>query len=130
MSIDPESASTDSSKSNNNDVLPHVRSSQLLLQDAALNVRHAVPVVTKEDNLKKKLVDWQKKTGVTCITKFSDGREILDGFLPCLRWMRIYDKSYLVQDVIAGLTVGVMIIPQVSLVSYLFCSLSYICVWL
>ena len=95
----------------------HKSSSAELLQDSALNVRHAVPRSSNDvRDTMKKFSDWQKKTGVSCVTKFSDAREVLDGFLPCLRWMRSYDiQSYLMQDIIAGFTVGVMIIPQVCL---------------
>jgi len=82
-----------------------------LLQDAALNVRHEVPRTTAVKS-KDKFDNWKKKSTVSCVTKFSDTREVIDSFLPCLRWMRVYDKSFLSQDIIAGLTVGVMIIPQ------------------
>ena len=33
-------------------------------------------------------------------------------FVPALKWMRTYDKGNLKYDVLAGLTVGVMIVPQ------------------
>jgi len=35
-------------------------------------------------------------------------------FLPCYRWIRSYDwKEYLQPDLMSGITVGVMLVPQV-----------------
>ncbi|KAJ6311655.1 hypothetical protein OIU77_013418 [Salix suchowensis] len=37
----------------------------------------------------------------------------IDTFLPCCRWIRTYKwREYLQPDLMAGLTVGVMLIPQ------------------
>lgn len=39
----------------------------------------------------------------------------IDYFLPCSRWIRTYNwREYLQPDVIAGVTVGVMLVPQVE----------------
>ena len=41
--------------------------------------------------------------------------EWIQFFLPCVRWMRIYDwRSDLKLDIMAGLTVGTMLVPQVK----------------
>lgn len=39
-------------------------------------------------------------------------RPPLDRFLPCLRWVRGYDREQLTGDLRAGATVGVLLIPQ------------------
>jgi len=40
--------------------------------------------------------------------------EWLEFFLPCLRWIRIYKwREYFQVDLMAGITVGVMLVPQV-----------------
>jgi sulfate transporter 4 len=39
----------------------------------------------------------------------------LEFFLPCLRWIRIYKwREYFQVDLMAGITVGVMLVPQVT----------------
>ncbi|KAL9226094.1 hypothetical protein vseg_001944 [Gypsophila vaccaria] len=39
--------------------------------------------------------------------------EWISMFLPCFRWMRSYDRrEYLQNDLLAGITVGVMLVPQ------------------
>lgn len=41
--------------------------------------------------------------------------EWVDLFLPCARWIRSYRvKDYLQVDLMAGITVGVMLVPQVA----------------
>lgn len=43
----------------------------------------------------------------------TDRQQLCEVLLPCWRWMRSYDfRNTFMSDVIAGLTVGVMIIPQ------------------
>jgi len=40
--------------------------------------------------------------------------EWIEFFLPCLRWIRIYNwREYFQVDLMAGITVGVMLVPQV-----------------
>lgn len=40
--------------------------------------------------------------------------EWLEFFLPCLRWIRVYKwREYFQVDLMAGITVGVMLVPQV-----------------
>lgn len=39
-------------------------------------------------------------------------RDSLLGFLPCLRWLRSYQTSFLYGDLVGGLTVGIMNVPQ------------------
>jgi len=40
----------------------------------------------------------------------------IDTFLPCYRWIRTYKwREYLQPDLMAGLTVGIMLVPQVIL---------------
>lgn len=49
----------------------------------------------------------------------------VDVFLPCSRWVRTYRwREYLQVDLAAGLTVGVMLVPQVHFVSNFSCLLS------
>lgn len=40
--------------------------------------------------------------------------EWIDFFFPCSRWMRTYKvNEYLQPDLMAGITVGIMLVPQV-----------------
>ena len=42
--------------------------------------------------------------------------EWIQFFFPCVRWMRIYDwRADLKLDIMAGLTVGTMLVPQVKI---------------
>jgi sulfate transporter 4 len=44
--------------------------------------------------------------------------EWLELFLPCFRWIRTYKwREYLQVDLMAGITVGVMLVPQVCLLN-------------
>lgn len=45
----------------------------------------------------------------------------IENILPCLRWMREYKLQKLWSDLIAGLTVGVMIVPQSELFLHFAC---------
>lgn len=51
---------------------------------------------------------WRSKVGsMTAV-------ELLELLLPCIRWIRTYLwREYLRMDLVAGVTVGVMLIPQV-----------------
>ncbi|PNW70519.1 hypothetical protein CHLRE_17g723350v5 [Chlamydomonas reinhardtii] len=33
-------------------------------------------------------------------------------FIPCVRWLRTYRRSYLLNDIVAGISVGFMVVPQ------------------
>jgi len=47
--------------------------------------------------------------------------EWMEMMLPCSRWIRTYQWSeYLQVDIIAGITVGVMLVPQVRIYAGLF----------
>lgn len=37
---------------------------------------------------------------------------LAEGLLPCLSWLRIYDWANVHKDLVAGLTVGIMLVPQ------------------
>ncbi|KAG1365751.1 putative sulfate transporter 4.1, chloroplastic [Cocos nucifera] len=52
---------------------------------------------------------WRSKAGsMTAV-------ELLELLLPCIRWIRTYRwREYLQMDLVAGVTVGVMLIPQFS----------------
>lgn len=51
--------------------------------------------------------------------------EWIEMFVPCYRWIRIYNwNDYLQADLMAGVTVGVMLVPQV----YLSITIMYMCV--
>jgi len=82
-----------------------------LLEDIALNVKHEVPRPESADS-KQLWANWKDKTTSSCMAKVTDSQYVLESVLPCIKWMRSYDKSNLSTDIIAGLTVGIMIIPQ------------------
>jgi hypothetical protein len=44
-----------------------------------------------------------------------DWRDLLERLVPAVRWLRTYDvRNYLKVDLIAGITVGTMLVPQVK----------------
>jgi hypothetical protein len=44
-----------------------------------------------------------------------DWRHLLERIVPAVRWLRTYDvRNYLKVDLIAGITVGTMLVPQVK----------------
>jgi hypothetical protein len=44
-----------------------------------------------------------------------DWRHLLERLVPAVRWLRTYDvRNYLKADLIAGITVGTMLVPQVK----------------
>ena len=65
---------------------------------------------TKEPLLSDKMSKWvsKKATGCTCSGL---GRRLLS-FFPFLFWLPQYKRSYIVKDLVAGLTLGVFQIPQ------------------
>ena len=94
---------------------------EALLVDAAKNTHHPVPAelpdkVPQDHNsthhsiVPVGLKKWTAKN--TTVKK----RSILDwssSLLPCIRWLRTYKYSdNLISDICAGLTVGIMIVPQ------------------
>lgn len=55
--------------------------------------------------------------------------EWIEMFVPCYRWIRIYDwNEYLQADLMAGITVGVMLVPQVYLSIIII--IMYMCVFI
>lgn len=61
--------------------------------------------VSMKDQVKRKLS--------RCSCSKRDVRKMMQGFFPILRWLPQYDvKKDLVGDIMAGLTVGVMRLPQ------------------
>lgn len=53
-------------------------------------------------------------------------KEWIELFFPCYRWMRTYKvREYLQSDLMAGITVGIMLVPQI-LVSSLYLSTPYL----
>lgn len=112
---DPSTASSvsnEDSLSNGNKLSPDKRSiSAEHIQDAFLGVKHDVPQPAAVAS-KDKFGDWKRKTQTTCISKWSDVDQLSESLFPFLKWLKTYDRSDLAQDIIAGLTVGVMIIPQ------------------
>lgn len=47
-------------------------------------------------------------------------KEWIELFFPCYRWMRTYKvREYLQPDLMAGITVGIMLVPQVYFFHYL-----------
>ncbi|GKY99554.1 hypothetical protein MPSEU_000909700 [Mayamaea pseudoterrestris] len=107
------SGSDDSSSNlrNRGTVSKHRAQLDKLEGDASHSVAHAIPEITK----KERLDTWDMaKTTITNFTKPPQSPEEWISFLfPAYRWLKVYDvKSDLSKDLIAGLTVGVMVIPQ------------------
>jgi len=110
---DPSTASSASNESSSGQGLSANKRSISAehLQDAFLGVKHDVPHPTRVDS-KDKFGDWKRKTQTTCVSKWSDVDQVIESMFPFLKWLKVYDRSNLSQDIIAGLTVGIMIIPQ------------------
>jgi len=82
----------------------------VIAEDAKQNTIHKVPSSTHAPHLNF----WEKRR-----SQFKDevstrsACDWISSFIPMVKWIREYDvKGTLVQDVIAGLTVGVMVVPQ------------------
>ena len=107
------SGSDDSSANalrNRGNVSKHRQALEKLETDAGHKVSHDVPKVNKE-----RLDKWDMlQTTVTNFTKPPQSPdEWISFLLPAWRWLKVYDiKNSLAKDVIAGLSVGVMVIPQ------------------
>lgn len=53
-------------------------------------------------------------------------KEWIELFFPCYRWMRTYKvREYLQPDLMAGITVGIMLVPQVYIYIYFHYLLNY-----
>jgi len=87
----------------------HRRQLNRIAQDGIQSIRHQVPdrFSRTGPDTKKILQSYQDDLhGRTC-------GEWLETLLPCYKWLKSYQwRSTLPQDVIAGCTVGAMIIPQ------------------
>ncbi|KAI5081938.1 hypothetical protein GOP47_0001681 [Adiantum capillus-veneris] len=79
-------------------------------QSSSVRVKRVLPlqrptdegVEQSKESLKKWRLSWP-----------SSWIEWLQIFIPCVRWLRTYDfRSYLKTDLMAGITVGTMLVPQ------------------
>lgn len=97
-------------QSANEKILNHHR----IAEDAKKDTRYLIPDRSSQLNHAPTLTFWQKrKTYVKDEVTTRTTCDWISTFLPVAKWIRTYDvKTNLIQDVIAGLTVGVMIIPQ------------------
>jgi sulfate transporter 4 len=88
----------------------HRRNLNRIAEDAAQNKRHLVP-----DRREAKSGYVGKKTVETYCNTMSQKsfREWAETLLPMYKWLKVYNwKTTLLTDVIAGCTVGVMVVPQ------------------
>lgn len=84
--------------------------SRHLQKDGRKNVVHPVGRPRLESNTQR-YQSWSRKVKESYASKTA--RDWLNTLLPITKWIQTYDyKNNLVTDVLSGLTVGVMIIPQ------------------
>lgn len=98
---------------NNSDyVSVHRRHLNRITQDGLQSVRHQVPDrFSRTGPDTKKILHSYKEN----LHHRSCG-EWVETFLPCYKWLQTYQwKSTLPKDIVAGITVGAMIVPQVCL---------------
>jgi len=91
-------------------VTTHRKTLDYITSDSFQNKRHHVP-----DQKRPRSSTWsQKRVGALHSTwKSRTKSEWLEIFLPMCKWLKVYEwKENLLQDIIAGCTVGVMIVPQ------------------
>lgn len=91
-------------------VTTHRRTLDYIQTDSLENTRYPVPdqkYHSRTNGLQKALADLQADM------KARTGPEWLEMFLPMVKWLKAYKwKENVVKDIIAGCTVGVMIVPQ------------------
>jgi high affinity sulfate transporter 1 len=88
----------------------HRRNLNRITEDAAQGVKYTVP-----DKKAAEVKNWRQKAGEKIEERYhSRSRdEWIGTFLPCYQWLRVYDwRTKLFTDVLAGITVGVMVVPQ------------------
>lgn len=97
----------------------HRRELDRIRDDALHNRVYSVPhyrdsVAEEEEHRRSKRNCLQKMASqVNQNVQKTSCNDVVEYFLPSWRWMRIYKwRSTLLTDVIAGLTVGVMVVPQ------------------
>lgn len=96
---------------NRGNLTKHRAQLEKLESDLTHSLVHPVPEVPKKERLDK----WDMlQTTVTNFTRPpQSGQEWIEFFIPAYRWLKVYDfKNFFVKDLIAGLTVGVMVVPQ------------------
>lgn len=111
--IDSKSKIEDEDTSHSLPIIDCASSNNLrrLLKDAAKNTRHSVQVQASPHSNTRVVKNWTSKT--TSSLKDRDLLEWSSTLLPCVRWLRSYKYSEnLITDICAGLTVGIMIVPQ------------------
>ena len=67
-----------------------------------------------------------------CFPYYFEGTWLLDKF-PCIKWIVRYNPRWLLSDIIAGLTVGLMVVPQAlayATIARLPHSVSYLCIYI
>lgn len=113
--VEEEISSADTStegKNNGKFVSIHRRNLDRITSDAAQNQQHTVPDGKLSPSTEQQ---WTQKTMNSIKEHISQKSpmEWLETFVPMAKWLKTYDwKNTLVKDVVAGCTVGVMIIPQ------------------
>jgi len=89
----------------------HRRNLERISTDAVKNHKHTVP----EGKGPTRRESWAQKSARGLKENISQRTPIqwLETFIPMAKWLRVYDwRTAFVKDLIAGITVGVMIIPQ------------------
>ena len=104
-----EEESNTSSNARRRLVTTHRKTLEYITTDSFQNTRYAVP------DQKQPRKRWVPKTvdAIKGNVTSKGGMEWLEIFLPMTKWLRSYSwKDTLLQDFIAGCTVGVMVVPQ------------------
>lgn len=88
----------------------HRRNLNRITEDAAQGTKYTVP-----DKKAAETRNWRAKASEKIEERYHSrtGHEWIESVLPCYKWLRVYDwRTKLLTDVLAGITVGVMVVPQ------------------
>lgn len=89
----------------------HRRNLNRIAQDATQKTRHTVP--HKRNKFDPKSWTVKAKDRVQEAYASRTRSEWIEAFLPCYQWLRVYDwRTKSLTDILAGITVGVMVVPQ------------------
>mmetsp|Transcript_23450 Transcript_23450/g.32879 ORF Transcript_23450/g.32879 Transcript_23450/m.32879 type:complete len:740 (+) Transcript_23450:250-2469(+) len=104
--------------SGSNLVTTHRRVQERINEDGKNNVRHPVPSnaeTSSQASMHKTTTTFLKKTKgrIQEANANRNCKDWVETLLPMYKWLKVYNwRTTLLQDVIAGLTVGIMIVPQ------------------
>ncbi|CAB9501297.1 Sulfate transporter 4.1, chloroplastic [Seminavis robusta] len=101
---------SDDNKARRRFVTTHRKTLEHINRDSLFNTRYEVP-----DQKRKSASSWPKKTLGAMHDKAASrsAYDWLEVFLPMAKWLKTYKvRDLLLQDAIAGCTVGVMVVPQ------------------